>query len=147
MLKCKKEGLIPTFVRPKISIEGSARLRKRSADLTIKTELKTKHKAKNELKEVQRLSISIHETTSFLLYNTMRYKVRLVVSTRRRRWTTTHNKKLEALCNKRLCTREGCWKTDPSRILKIPQKTNLKPNFWTFLTNFREPKYQKNKGK
>ena len=98
LLKCKKEGLIPTFAQPKVSIEGGARLRKRIADLIIKTELKTKHKTRNELKkEVERLSVSIRESMSFLLYNTVRYKVRMVVSTRRRKWTTTHNKKLEAL--------------------------------------------------
>ena len=51
MSKCNNEGLIPTLARPKISIEGRARLWKRITDLIVKTELKMKLKAKNELKK------------------------------------------------------------------------------------------------
>ena len=40
---------------------------------------------------------SIRESVSWMLFNTLRYKVRLIVSARRMKWTATHKKKLDAL--------------------------------------------------
>ena len=43
LLICKKEGLVPTFAKPKLSIEFDVKLRKDIAPLIIKTELKIRH--------------------------------------------------------------------------------------------------------
>ena len=86
LLTCKKEGLIPTFAKPKLSVEGSTRIRKGIAKILIKSELKVKHRIKNELKkEIDRLCQSIRGSVSWMLFNTLRYKVRLIVSVRQRR--------------------------------------------------------------
>ena len=98
LLTCKKEGLVPTFARPKLSIEGGTRIRKGIASIIIKSELKNKHRTKNELKkEIERLCQTIRGSTSFLLFNSLRYKIRLVVSARRKKWMAVHKKKLDAL--------------------------------------------------
>ena len=84
LLVCKKEGLIPTFAKPKLSIDGNDKLWKDIAELIIKTELKNKHRLKNELKkELQSRSKMIRENTSFLLFFSIRYKIRTVVDKKR----------------------------------------------------------------
>ena len=101
LLACKKEGLIPTLARPKLSIATSAKIRKGIAAVIIKAELKNKHRIRNELKkEIAEKSRAIRETTSFLLFNALRYKIRTVAATRRKKWKEVHNKKLDALRSK-----------------------------------------------
>ena len=51
LLSCKKERLVHTFAKPKLSIEGNEKLRKDIAYLIIKTEITNKHKIKNQIKE------------------------------------------------------------------------------------------------
>ena len=98
LLTCKKETLVPIFARPKLSIEGNLKMKKRIAKIIIETELKRKHRMKHELKnEIERLSSSLRGTLTWLLFNTMRNKIRALVSIRRRKWQTTHERKLNAL--------------------------------------------------
>ena len=98
LLTCKKETLVPVFARPKLSIEGNLKMKKRIAKIIIETELKRKHRMKHELKkDIERLSLSLRGTLTWLLFNTMRNKIRALVSIRRRKWRTTHERKLNAL--------------------------------------------------
>ena len=98
LLTCKKESLIPVFARPKLSIQGNSKMKKRIAEIIIKTELKRKHKIKQELKnEIERLSSSLRGILTWLLFHTMRNKIRALAVIRRRKWRTTHKRKLNAL--------------------------------------------------
>ena len=51
LLTCKRRGLIPNFAKPKVSINGGDRLSKKIATMILKTELKNKHKIKDDLKK------------------------------------------------------------------------------------------------
>ena len=83
LLTCKKETLVPVFARPKLSIEGNLKMKKRIAKIIIETELKRKHRMKHELKkDIERLSSSLRGTLTWLLFNTMRNKIRALVSIR-----------------------------------------------------------------
>ena len=60
LLTCKKESLVPVFAKPKLSIKENPKLRKKIAQIIIKTEIKRKHGKKKELKnEIDRLSASV----------------------------------------------------------------------------------------
>ena len=50
LLACKKEGLVPVFVKPKLSIEVDNNTRRGIAKIILKTELKNKHHIRKELK-------------------------------------------------------------------------------------------------
>ena len=98
LLVCKKEGLVPTFAKPKLSINGSVKLQKEIAVLIIKTELKNKHRLKNQLKEeLRRCNQAIRGCTSFLLFHALRYQIRSVIDTKRKKWESVHQRKLLAL--------------------------------------------------
>ena len=51
LLTCKKEKLVPVFAKPKLSIEVDDKIRKDIAALLIKTEIKNKHRLKNQMKK------------------------------------------------------------------------------------------------
>ena len=98
LLTCKKESLIPVFARPKLSIQGNPKMKKRIAEIIVKTELKRKHRIKHELKnDIERLSTSLRGTLTWLLFHTMRSKIRALTAIRRRKWRATHERKLNAL--------------------------------------------------
>ena len=98
LLVCKKEGLIPVFAKPKLSINVDNKIRKDIAALLVKTEIKNKHRLKNQLKkDLLERNKTIRESTSFLLFNALRYKIRSIVSVRRTKWSTTHQQKLQKL--------------------------------------------------
>ena len=98
LLVCKKEGLVPTFAKPKLSIDCDNRLRKEIAALIIKTELRNKHRSKNKLKEaLRRNNRTVQQTTSFLLFHALRYQIRSAVESKRKKWAGTHQRKLKAL--------------------------------------------------
>ena len=60
--------------------------------------LKNKHRLRNRLKrEIAEKRSMIRETMSFLLFNALRYKIRMIVAARKLKWSTIHNRKLEGL--------------------------------------------------
>ena len=86
------------FAKPKLSIEVDYKTRKGIANLIIKTELKNKHRIKNQLKnEIQGKTQQLQEKMSFLLFNTIRFKIRTIVNSRKKKWSVTHKRKLEIL--------------------------------------------------
>ena len=98
LLTCKKESLVPVFAKPKLSIGESPKLRKKIAQIIIKTEIKRKHGKKKEVKnEIERLSVSMRGSLTWLLFQALRTKVRALVAIRRRKWKTTHERKLNSL--------------------------------------------------
>ncbi len=102
LLACKKEGLVPIFAKPKLSIKVDDRTRKAIANLIIKTELKNKHRMKKELKRgITEKCRVLRESLSFLLYGSLQYKIRLIVGSRKNKWSRIHDKKLGVLRKKR----------------------------------------------
>ena len=49
LLKCKREGLIPIFARPKLSIDVPHKTQEKISKLILESEINNKHKIKNEL--------------------------------------------------------------------------------------------------
>ena len=131
LLTCKKEGLIPKFAQPKLSISAGTKLPKEIAKLIIKAELKSKHKVRKKLrKEIEDGCREIREKTSFLLLNTLRYKIRINVAARRKKWLATHGKKLDGL-------RASCPKPSNSHNTPRPFR-NVVHNFSGYNLSDRE---------
>ena len=92
--------------------------------------MKNKHQLKNQLKdELRQRNQAIRESTSFLLFYSLRYQIRSAVDTKRKKWESVHQRKLFAL-------REVC---------KIKQKPEAKPirpgiihNFSSYILSDRE---------
>ena len=98
LLACKKEKLIPAFTKPKLNIETSLKTKRGIAKLLVKTELKNKHRIKNELKvELQDSSKMLRTYMSFLFYYALLYKVRIIVADKKKTWSVRHEKKLNNL--------------------------------------------------
>jgi hypothetical protein len=51
LLTCKKEGLSPTFARPKLSIKETTKLRNKITKIIIETEIANKHQTKKKIKD------------------------------------------------------------------------------------------------
>ena len=133
LLQCKKESLVPIFAKPKLSIPGDEKLRKQIASLIIKTELKNKHRVRNALKrEISEKSRQIQERTSFLLFNALRYKIRMIIASRRKKWLKTHTRKLERLQENNT--------PQPQRTNDRQQRPNVIHNFSTYELSEREIK-------
>jgi hypothetical protein len=116
LLTCKKESLVPVFAKPKLSIEENPRLRKKIAQIIIKTEIKRKHGKKNEIKnEIERLSASLRGSLTWLLFHALRTKIRALIAVRRRKWKTTHERKLNALRTETSVASSTARVTSPSR--------------------------------
>ena len=76
LLKCKKENLIPTFAKPKLSIPSDKKLQSKIAKLLIKTELKNKHEINKKLrKKVQEYDGSLKTKLGFFNYFSFKYKI------------------------------------------------------------------------
>ena len=98
LLTCKKEKLIPTFAKPKLSIGGGVQFRSKIARLIIGTEIKNKHQKKKLLrKQVKDLRQKIKSEVSFLTYNALKYRIGNEIAKKRKKWTETHQKKLSNL--------------------------------------------------
>ena len=121
---------MPTFAKPKLSIEFNGKLRKDIASLIIKAELKNKHRLKNTLKEELRVrSQEIRNSTSFLLFHALRYRVRSVVDSKRKKWSATHQRKLEKLRG------PSTTKGNPAQKKTIP---NIIHNFSSYVLSDKE---------
>ena len=99
LLKCKQDGIIPKFARPKLSLqERNTNLTRRIGILIIKAELKRKYKVERTLKKkITEASTEIADGTSYLFQCALRYRIRLAVCAKKWKWQNTHQKKLEAL--------------------------------------------------
>ena len=95
---CKNEKLIPTFAKPKISIDADFKIRRDIAAIIIRAEIRNKHRIKNSIKEqLRNESKVLQDKTSFATFNALRYKLRNWVRNRRNKWKETHMKKLDSL--------------------------------------------------
>ena len=64
----------------------------------MNTELKRKHRLKRELKkDIDRKCKEIRDSTSFVFLNALRYRIRMKVTNKLRKWRSTHAKKLRDL--------------------------------------------------
>ena len=99
LLKCKQDGIIPKFARPKLSLqEKDTKLTRRIGILIVKAELKQKYKIERSLKKkISEASTEVARGTSYLFQCALRYRIRLAVCVKKQKWQNTHRKKLEAL--------------------------------------------------
>ena len=98
LLICKKDGLIPTFAKPKLSIQADIRARRDIAKLIVKTELKNKHRLRNKLKrEIAVKSQKIKDGCGFLLFNALKFKIRSKIGSLKLKWRGVHERKLNRL--------------------------------------------------
>ena len=98
LLACKKEKLIPTFAKPKLSITGDHRLRLKISKLIIETELKDKHARRKVLhKEVKETRGKLKAQLGFFTYWSLIYRINNVVAFNKKKWKNTQQKKLQRL--------------------------------------------------
>ena len=104
LLSCKKENLIPTFAKPKLSVPSESELQGKIAKLIIKTELKNKHEVKKLLrKSIKESTADIQGKLGFLDYYAFKYRIANAIQHKKKKWSETHKKKLLKL------------RTDPER--------------------------------
>ena len=85
LLKCKQDGIMPKFARPKLSLqERNTNLTRRIGILIIKAELKRKYKLERSLKKkITEASTEIADGTSYLFQCALRYRIRLAVGAKK----------------------------------------------------------------
>ena len=98
LLQCKKTDVIPKFAKPKLSIFASYKIKKKIARTIIEAELNNKHKEKKKTKrELKELSTKLSGELSFIAHQSLKYRVRRLVATKKKGWKKTHAKKMENL--------------------------------------------------
>ena len=98
LLTCKREKLIPTFARPKLSIGGDGRLRSKVAKLIIGTEIRNKHAKKKLLrKEINEIRKKLESELGLLTFYSLKYRISKEVEAKKQNWSSTHEKNWETL--------------------------------------------------
>ena len=98
LLTCKKENLIPTFAKPKLSVPSESKLQAKIAKLIIQTELKNKHALKRSLKgSIKESTAEIQGKLGFLTYYAFKYRIGNAIHHKKKKWVETHKKKLQKL--------------------------------------------------
>ena len=83
---CKKENLIPTFAKPKLSISADMKLRLKISKLIIKTELYNKHGIKKQLrKSIEEVTKNLKLKLSFCSYYALKYKISNEVTNKKKK--------------------------------------------------------------
>ena len=101
LLKCKKEHLTPKFAKPKLAVKENGKLKIGIARLIVKAEITNKHNIRNDLrKEMRKQNMEIQKGLSFPLFNALRYKIRININIKKKRWEMIHEKKLKVLRGK-----------------------------------------------
>ena len=91
LLRCKKSNVIPKFAKPKLSIYASQKVKQKIGRTIIDAELNNKHKNKKKVKkELKELSMKLNAELGFVAYQSLKYRVRGVVRTKREGWKATH---------------------------------------------------------
>jgi len=89
-LKCKREGLIPIFARPKLAINVPQKTRRKIAKLIIETEINNKQKVKIEVKkELKKSNDEISNVLSYVTFQALKYRIRKRL-TQKKRSTLIH---------------------------------------------------------
>ena len=134
LLTCKKEKLIPTFAKPKLSIGGTTRLRSKIARLIIETEMKNKHAKKKALqKKIKELRLKIASEIGFLTFYSLKYRIDKEVSIKKKKWSGTHEKKVRNLRSEQQ-EQHVAW--NGSRAKNLP--TTIVHNFSSYVLSDEE---------
>ena len=98
LVKCKREGLIPVFARPKLSIDVPHKTREKISKLILESEINNKHKIKNELnKKLTNEFMNIKSILSFAASQAIRYRIRKRVMAKKEKWSGIHEQKPTSL--------------------------------------------------
>ena len=103
LLTCKKENLIPSFAKPKLSIPVDGRLRSKIGKLVIETELKNKHVKNRQLRrDIEEETADVQTKLGFITFYAFKYRISNAVSQKKKKWMVTHKKKLQRLRSEQL---------------------------------------------
>ncbi|XP_057310566.1 uncharacterized protein LOC130648530 [Hydractinia symbiolongicarpus] len=96
LLACKKEQLITTFARPKLSIYATNKVKLKIANIIFQTEIQNKHRERNGLKKELRKSIRTLRKSlpSIIIFESLRFRLRNVITNKSKKWSSTHERKL-----------------------------------------------------
>ena len=98
LLKCKKERLCPNFATPNLSIKVNAKVKRKICRIILETEINNKHNIRKTLrKQMVDTYEDIKEKVGFLISQAIKYKMRTLIDTNRKKWCRTHEKKLNKL--------------------------------------------------
>ena len=92
LLCCKKEGLLPLFAIPKLSINGNWYLKWKIAKLIIETEIRNKHK-KDLNMGIHGIQCEISGILSFVIFQAVKYNVGNRRNHEKMKWLVTHERK------------------------------------------------------
>ena len=83
---CKKEHLVPTFAKVKLSMKsGSYKLDSKISKLIIQTELENKHHEKRKLrKEISSIGIKLKSTLGLTLFNALFHQLNIAIESRQK---------------------------------------------------------------
>ena len=95
LLACKKESLIPSFAKPKLSVPADNKLQSKIAKVIIETELKNKHEISRSLRRnIKETTAKVQMELGFITYYGFKYKIGKTITNKKKKWLETHKKKL-----------------------------------------------------
>ena len=96
---CKKERLIPTFVRVNVSLKDfSFKLGKKIATLIMEAEIQNKYSEKRELrKEIRKIRTTLKRGLNLIILNTVFHQLNVALKSKFKVVTSRHQKKLSNL--------------------------------------------------
>ena len=98
LLQCKRNNVIPRFAKPKLSIYASYKIKQKIARTIIETEITNKHQQKKKLKrELKELSSKLRGKLRFVSFQSLKYRIREVVSQKKTCWLERQKTKMDNL--------------------------------------------------
>ena len=94
--QCKKENIIPTFVKDNVAIRhGTYKLKKKIAQTVMVTELQNKPYERRKLKKnVIKTTSKLKSSISFIMYFTLLHQINIAIKSKSQAITFCHKKKL-----------------------------------------------------
>ena len=100
IIKCKREGLIPTFASIKLAIRhGTQHLRRKLARKIMESELQHKYIEKRKIKKkILETTLKLRNNVSLIIYRTVLHQINTAIKSRTKSILTRHDKKFKILC-------------------------------------------------
>lgn len=113
---CKRNGLLPTFAKPKLAIKINQYTQKKIAKTIIETEMRNKHKKLNWLKKEIRKDINeLNFSIGYISLCSVNISINKSINGKKKEWKRIHENKLETLFSKK--RPELDFKTRPCNVV------------------------------